>query len=233
MTEFLEANGDLVDIVTYHRYPFPRTMKSPNATIADLRQDLPEWTRTIQYLRQLIQETTGRDLPIGITEAGSHYTPAIGGEGTPDSFFNAIWWADVLGRMMNEDVFIINQWLLTTSSSHQDGLGLIAISGPRPMYHVYQMYHHFGTEQIYAASGIENVSIYAAERDDGAMTLMVINLTDMDQDAPIEVKGLKLSNVDIWRFDADHSAENLGQEEISNNTLKLPPQSISLFIITP
>jgi hypothetical protein len=233
MSEFLKANGDLVDIVTYHRYPFPRSMQGPNATIDDLRRDLPEWTRTIQYLRQLIQETTGRDLPIGVTEAGSHYSPATGGEGTPDSFFNAIWWADAIGRLINEDVFMVNQWLLTTSSTQRGGLGLIAGTGPRPTYYVYQMYQHFGTEQVYAASGIENVSVYAAKRDDGTLTIMIINLTDVEQNIPLKVKGLKLSNADVWRFDVEYNAENLGEQSFADGIATLPAQSISLYVITP
>jgi len=233
MTEFLEANGDLVDIVTYHRYPFPKTMHSPNATVDDLRQDLPEWTRTLQYLRQLILEIIGRDIPIGITEAGSHYTDAIGGEGTPDSFFNAIWWADAMGRMINENVYIVNQWVLTTSSSQRNGLGLIASTGPRPTYYVYQMYQHFGSERVYAVSGVSDVSVYAAKRDDGTLTIMVINLLDSEQDIPLKVKGIKLSNADVWRFDASHNAENLGQDSLSGGTLNLPSQSISLYVIAP
>ena len=132
MVEFLEANGDMVDIVTYHRYPFPETRSSGNATIEDLRQDLPEWTRTVQYLRKLIQEKTGREIPIGVTETNSHYTPAVQGEGTPDSFYNAIWWADILGRMIAEQVLIVNHFLLTSTTAGQGGWGLIARGEVRP-----------------------------------------------------------------------------------------------------
>ena len=74
MTEFLKANGDLVDIVTYHRYPFPSEHYSGYATIDTLRKDLPEWTRTVRYLRDLIRTTTGRALQVAVTEASSDYT---------------------------------------------------------------------------------------------------------------------------------------------------------------
>jgi alpha-L-arabinofuranosidase len=231
MTEFLKANGDMVDIVTYHRYPFPVLMNGINATIDDLRQDSPEWTRTVRYLRQLIQETTGGDIPIAVTEAGSHYTGAVRGEATPDSFYNAIWWSDVLGRLINENVVMVNQWLLTTSSGQSDGLGLIAIGKVRPTYYVYQMYQHFGTERVYTSSGVTDVSVYAAKRDDGKLTIIVINLSDVEKHMPLQIKGMTPSTVEVWLFDATHNAENLGQLSLlANGSLVLPPQSVTLYI---
>src|SRR5690606_18753709 len=44
VTGFLEANGDLVDIVAVHRYPFPRSDSDPSTTVADLRENTLEWT---------------------------------------------------------------------------------------------------------------------------------------------------------------------------------------------
>jgi hypothetical protein len=37
--EFLKANGDLVDVVSFHRYPFPRSRASGPVSIDDLRQN--------------------------------------------------------------------------------------------------------------------------------------------------------------------------------------------------
>ncbi|MBN2385401.1 MAG: hypothetical protein JXB85_00145 [Anaerolineales bacterium] len=233
MTEFLLANGDLVDIVSYHRYPFPLQMTGPNATIAELRRDTPEWTATVRYLRALIHTTTGRDLPIAVTEAGSHYTRAVGGEATPDSFFNAIWWADVLGRLIDEGVFMVNQWVLTSTSS-QGGLGMIYTTGPRPIYYVYQMYQYFGTRRVYAASAIAEVSIYAALRADGALTVMVVNLSDSEQRLPLQVSGWTPAEAEVWLFDASHNAEGLGLQPLpADGLLVLPGQSLTLYVIAP
>jgi alpha-L-arabinofuranosidase len=48
--EFLRANGDLVDIVTIHRYPFP-ALGGNAPTIDDLRANPPEWDRILPALR--------------------------------------------------------------------------------------------------------------------------------------------------------------------------------------
>jgi hypothetical protein len=230
MTEFLKANGDLADIVTYHRYPFPLSNLADNVTIDQLRQDPPEWTRTVRYLRALIQATTGHDIPIAVTETNSDSSPVVQGEASPDSFYNAIWWADVLGRTIDENVFMVNQFMLTHASGQAGGWGMIAISGVRPTYFVYQMYSHFGVERVYAASGAANVSVYAAKREDGSLTIMVVNLADTEQRIPLQVKGKRISKAEVWLFDETHHAEDLGQQVFpAGGLLVLPGRSITLY----
>lgn len=226
MVEFLKANGDMTDVVTIHRYPFPKDTSGVPAPISELRANSAEWDQTIPYLRDLIQKFAGRDIPIAVTEVSSYWSPSTQGPTTPDSFYNAIWYADVLGRLIKQQVFMVNMWLLTNTDG---GHGLIAGRELRPTYYVFQMYNHFGTQQIYASSGISNVSIYAAKRDDGTLTLMVINLSDTEQQAPLQLKGMTLSKAETWLFDSTHNAEAVGATDLSGGIAKLPPQSITLF----
>jgi hypothetical protein len=106
---------------------------------------------------------------------------------------------------------------------------LIFGSDLRPTYYVFQLYNHFGSQQVYAASGIPNVSIYAAKRDDGTLTLMVINLSDTEQTVPIQVQDITLAKVGTWLFDTTHKAEDVGLTDLSSGKVTLPAQSISLF----
>lgn len=225
MTEFLKANGDLVDIVTIHRYPFP-TVNGVNASIAEMHANSSEWDQTIPYLRGLIHETTGRDIPIGVTEINSYWSDSIGGDTTPDSLYNAIWYADVLGRLIKQRVFLVNHFVLAGNTG---GLGMMFGGKLRPIYYVFQMYAHFGNEQVYAASGIPDVTLYAAKRDDGTLTLLVINMADTEQQVPLQVQGLTLAQAGTWRFDATHNAEDIGQTDLSSGKLALPAQSITVF----
>ena len=109
MTEFLKANGDLVDVVSVHRYPLHSPTKP--VTVQDLRENTRKWVREIEYLRSLIREVVGRDLPIAITEVNSDPSSAMLQDASPDTFYNAIWYADILGQLMNADVFMVNQWV--------------------------------------------------------------------------------------------------------------------------
>jgi len=228
MTEFLKANGDLVDIVSVHRYPMFSPTNGP-VTVQQLRENTRKWVSEMEYLRSLIREIVGRDLPIAITELNSDPSNAQLAEASPDSFYNAIWYADILGQSMNEDVFMINQWVL---SQRTTGLGLFKGSEIRPTYYVFPLYKNFGSEQVYAASGITDVDIFAAKRADGALTLMVINLSDVEQRIPLKVNGIKLKESEIWLLDATHNAENLGMQTFpTDGVIILPAQSATLFVI--
>ncbi|MBC8335722.1 MAG: hypothetical protein ISR59_02425 [Anaerolineales bacterium] len=231
MREFLIKNGDLVDIVAIHRYPFPTSLSAPARTIADLRENSKEWDTIIPNLRKLIRETIGRDLPIAVSEISSDWSHATGGEATPDSFYNAIWWGDVLGRLIQQQVDIVAYFLLQ-SQSGQGGWGLLARFDVRPTYYVYQMYQQFGDELIYASSGFSEISIYAARRSDGAMTAMIINLGPDDVQVPLYLENLEITDpAEVWLFDVDHKAEHIGMQSISNGSiLMLPGQSISLYV---
>jgi len=230
LREFLRANGDLVDYVSIHRYPFPASNQS-SANIADLRSNTAEADTIIAVLRQDIQEAVGWDMPIAVTEINSHWTNTGGGEASPDSFYNAIWWADVLGRFIRQKVEIVSYFAL--SASVQSGLGMLARYEPRPTYYVYQIYQHFGTELLNAESTDPDVSIYAARRDDGVLTFIVINLGPAERSMTLQLDGFTPGDdAEVWRFDAEHNAERIGTESIGNeSTVAIPGQSITLYIV--
>ncbi len=234
LREFLLANGDMVDIVTVHRYPFPRNMAYPVTTIEDLRGNVTQWSAILPSLRAVIEETTGRtDLPVAITEANSHWSGTIRGEATPDSHFNAIWWADVLGRLINEQPAIVAYYELQTQDA-RGGWGILARFEVRPTYYTYQLYQRFGSELLYADSTVDQVSVYASRRDDGALTLMVINLADEAQTVPLDIQGFTPGDaVEAYRLDPEHNADLIESEDIAAGLLSLPGQSATLYIIPP
>lgn len=232
MVEFLKANGDLVDIVTFHRYPFPNNAERTAAKVDELRANPPEWDEIIRRLRALIREHTGRDLPVGVTEFNSHWSGATAGEATPDSHFSAIWLGDVLGRLIRQKVDLATQFLLVSGS--ESGFGLLGKYEPRPAYYVYQMYKLFGDQLVYTSSDDPLVSIYASRRDDGRLTLMVINRSDETVTKPLNLAGFApVGTAEVWRFDADHQAVQIGRQPIANGVaVTLPPQSMTLFVLT-
>jgi len=228
MTEFLKTNGDLVDIITVHRYPMHSPSNGP-VTVDQLRENTRKWVTEVEYLRTLTKEILGKELPIAITELNSDPSSAMLQDVSPDSFYNAIWYADVLGQTMNGDVFMVNQWVLSQRST---GLGLLQGEFVRPTFYVFPLYKNFGNQQIYAASGVADVDIFASTREDGMLTLMVINLSDSEQKIPLQIKGNKLSDAEVWLLDATHNAENLGVQSFSSDgTVTLPAQSATLYIL--
>jgi len=229
LVEFLKANGDMVDVVSFHRYPFPATRTSGPPSMDELRANTQEWDKIIPHARELIHQHAGRDIPIAVTEFNSMYGTPVGGETTPDSHFNAIWMADVLGRMIKNGVFMANQWYLAAKGG-SGGSGLVGQYEALPSYYTYQMYKRFGNELVYSASDDPNVSIYAAKRTDGALTVIIINLSLEEQTKAIRIGDQTSVQAEAWLFDPDHKAENIGAVELSQE-VTLPPQSVNLFII--
>lgn len=231
MIEFLKANGDLVDVVTFHRYPFPRS-SNDLVTVADLRRHTDEWERTVPYLRGLIAEHSGRELPIAVTEVNTHWNAAVGGGATPDSHYNAIWVAEMFGRLMRQDVFMVNHWMLTSHGGY-GGWGLIGRGELRPSYYVYRLFDRFGSNLVYSDSGVADVSLYAARRDDGALTLLIVNLADNEKEVALRVVGSMPAQAELWRLDQEQNPEAATFLNVGDGTLTLPPQSISLYVFSP
>lgn len=231
MLEFLRANGDLVDVVSIHRYPYPGAGGSSiaRATIEGLRVNSQEWDVIIPNLRQLIREVTGRDIPIAVTEFNSDSNQSAGGEAGLDTFYNAIWLADVLGRLIKNQVDIASYWDLQGQGNRS--WGLMERYNVRPTYYAYLMYSHFGTELLASDSADADVPVYAALRDDGALTVMVVNLGPDEKIKTLDIRGFDAGGpAEVWRFDAEHQAEQIDPADVGSE-VTLPGQSVTLYVI--
>lgn len=235
LDQFLVANGDLVDIVTIHRYPFGST-SGESYTAADLLASTAEWDAYIPDLRARIRDITGRDLPVGVTEISTDWTHIFGTDSSPDSYAAALWLADVLGRMARQRVDIVNQFVFTSQDS-QGSWGLIGGSGLRPSYYAYQLYKLFGNELLFAASSEDNVGLYAARREDGALTIMAINLGEEAVSLPLRLAGHTGGTAGVYRLDPERVAagtvaEPLEQLDIADGAmLSLPGRTATLYVV--
>lgn len=178
MEGFLKGVGDyeklhtlpfsLLDGVSLHRYQFNNTDQSS----AMLMSGSDEWNYLLPPLRSLIKQDIGRDLPIGVTEINtnpSQYTPPSKGQA-------ALWWADTLGTLMNQQVDYV-------------GFFSVAADVPRPyplfdangtqltaMGQVMQLFSHLQKNLVPLSLQRDPVSVYATEDDTGqALSLLFIN----------------------------------------------------------
>jgi hypothetical protein len=227
MAEFLAANGDLADVVSFHRYPFGATDPEPS----ELLSSSAEWDAIVPNLRRLIRETTGRDLPIAVTEVNSNWSNRSDGEATPDSLINAIWWTDVLGRLITQRVQIVGQFALEGAG----GLGLLTPDGPRPTYYVYFLHRLFGDELVYASSDDPLLRVYAAQTGDGALTILIVNLASQAVTRPLRLANFSPApRADAWLLDRGHLAEAIPSVPIrGERILSFPAESVTLFSLSP
>lgn len=232
LREFLRANGDLVDVVAIHRYPFPGRVGAGPPSVDELLADAERWDEIIRNLRAIVRETTGRDLPVAVTEFNSSWASTAGGETTPDSFYNALWLAEVLSRLIREGTEIAAHFALH-SGSGSGGLGLLANYEVRPSYYVYQMYKQLGGERLYASSAVPHLSILAAQREDGALTLLVVNLNreptrqrlTLDHFAPE-------GKAEVLLFDEHHPAVPVAAVAVTGSfEYEFPAASVTLLTV--
>jgi hypothetical protein len=85
----------LLDGISFHAYPFLDAQTSPYVLMSSPQ----EWYYLLPQLRQTIRQIMGRDLPVAISEINS--TPSSGAQ--PSKGNEALWWADTLGTLMNEN----------------------------------------------------------------------------------------------------------------------------------
>jgi hypothetical protein len=227
MEEFLRANGDLVDIVSFHRYPFGAFDPQP----AELLRSSAEWDAILPSLRRLIRETTGRDLPIAVTEVNSNWSNRSGGEATPDSIVNAVWWADVLGRLITQRAEIVAQFALEGAG----GLGMLSAEGPRPIFSVFSLYRRFGEELLYASSDDSQLRIYAAQRSDGVLTILVVNLGPQAEARPLRLDNFRpAASVETWQLDRAHPEVQMDPTLLREGSpIVFPPVSVTLLAVSP
>ena len=102
----------------------------------------------------------------------------------------------------------------------------------RPTYYVYQLYKQFGSHLLYANSDTQYVSVFAAKRDDGSVTVILVNLDDAEARKPLQLGGgdaLKLT--EAYLFDATHNAESVTPPAFTNGgEMTLPAESVMLLI---
>ncbi len=234
LREFLKVNADLVDIVTVHRYPFPSCPTCGTPSKAELLANTPEWDSIIPNLRRVIKEVTGKEKPVGIMEYNSNWSNVSGAETSPDSFLGALWTADVIGRMIRQKPELLAYWTLKTGSSGA-GHALMTSYSIRPSYYVFQIYKRFGNHLLAANADDPMVSLFAAKREDGAVTAIFVNRGD----AAVKMI-LRLDKVDEmamaegYLFDETHDAEYFNPPKFKNgDPVELAPLSVTLFIFYP
>jgi len=232
LREFLKVNADLVDIVSVHRYPFSPCLTCKPLTPADLLANTPEWDDIIPNLRRVVKDVTGKDLPVGVMEYNSNTSNIVTAEASPDSFPNAIWLADVLGRMIRHRPDMLAYWQLKSTGS---GHGLMDSYNLRPTYYVFQIYKRFGNHLLAAQSPEDMVSVFAARKDDGTITVILVNRGETAVTKPLKLEqgdALKLGEARL--FDKEHKAEAVTLPAFTNGApVELAGYSVTLLVFNP
>jgi hypothetical protein len=224
----------LLDVFTVHYYPqggeygndvssamqttrnrSTRSLWDPNYTDSSWIADK---VRLIPRLRGWVNAHYG-GTKIGITEYSW---------GADNHISGAIAQADVFGIFGREGLDLANRWVTPATGT--------------PTYNAIKMYRNydgqkstFGEMSVKAtAPDVDKVAVFAAERADGALTIMAINkqLT-APQPAVITVTNFNGATAQRWQLTGANTISKLSDQVAAQNTLSntLPAQSITLFVL--
>jgi hypothetical protein len=199
----LKALGVTPDFATYHRYD-----QAPGAeSDGTLLQSAQTWPNDAADLRQQLADylgAMGAGVELVVTENNSVYsnpgkqtTSLINGLFLAESFgnlvkteFNAMVWWDVRN---GQDAANNNSSSLYGWRNYGDYGVMHGPDGTYPTYHVHKLLQHFarGGDQIVAAGSSDSyVSVFAAKRVDGSLSLLVV-VKSSGQTSPIGIPWLE------------------------------------------
>jgi hypothetical protein len=208
---FLQECGEMVDIVTIHRYELPANKCTINNALSG-RNVL----KAIREARAVIDRVCGLGKPLALTETNISWdgNPEHINEkkypASPGTFFAGLWTADTLGIALEEDLWTISFWCL--KEYWRLGLLDFKTNKPRPAYYAVHMFtNNFGSELLPVISAPKGFSVYASRRADQKTVLIVINKTKAG-------KGFKVSLTD-------------GQMPIPDRPYYFPAYSITCLVI--
>ena len=187
METFLAGVGDyekanpglgyhLLDGVSFHFYPEVNARDASTGLMTNAEQ----WSYLLEPLRHLIRQTLDRDAPLAVTEINSFATI-----NAPPAGLSALWWADTLGMLMNQQV----NYLAFFAAQ--------GVDSPYPLFRgkqvdqtvmlrVLQLYAHLQPNLIPLASQRNPVSIYATQSDSHQdVSLLFINKANVAQLAQV------------------------------------------------
>lgn len=173
----------LLDGVSFHRYQFLDASQAPGM----LASSSDEWNYAIPQLRQAIKHFIGRDLPIAVTEINTNPSAGagLGAAKDPTRGQAALWWADTLGTLMNQQV----EYSAFFSAVDVDSpYPLFMSNGQKetPMLRVMQLFSHLQANVIPLPIQREPIGVYATEDNSHqTVSLMFVNKLNVPQVAQI------------------------------------------------
>lgn len=178
MEGFLKGIGDyekahpnlpyhLLDGVSFHSYQFGDTGEAPGM----LMSSPSEWNYLLPQLRQEIRQYLGRDVPVAITEINSNT-----GQNLPTRGEAALWWADTLGSLMEQQVEYVSFFSAEGVDTPYPLFSSAKGNAQTPMYRVMQLFSHLQANLVPVNVQREPISLYATQNDTrDTVSLLFIN----------------------------------------------------------
>jgi hypothetical protein len=201
---FLKTNGDLLNVVAFHFYPFGGEPVSTE----DILSNPDVVAKNLAKLQDSIRTTLKREVPVMITEINLNWNPGVSGIKGSDSLFAGLWMAEIIGISAQQKLSAVIPWTAVRNAY----LSLIdSENRPRPAFYAMKAYSDFGIAIEHPSVSVEGVKIYAGTSDKGIQLILVnrnpnamsLNLASdvyLGDEYTIEDKSLKLAGYSFTRL---------------------------------
>jgi len=239
MPAFLAANGDIVDVISWHWYSHGDELSDAEALatpveIEEQIETIRAWWRDPEINPKGHRRPTP---PLFLSEYSVSW--ASGVRRQLGAQVGALWDAEVVGRMANAGLEMAAHFSLQGSAGGTRWHGLIGmLEEPRPVYGVYRLYSHWGATQAAVESSDEPMlPAFASLRDDGSLAVLVVNKNPAAaREAALTVEGFRPSgSAQVWLQDEAHPvAQELPAVAVAETfPYTFPPYSVTLLILEP
>ncbi len=149
-------NVTLLDGVSFHRFQFANATQTPYTFLSSTG----EWNYLLPALNQLISQDLPGSVPIALTAINT--TPP--NQAAPSRGLAALWWADTLGTLMNQQVAYV---AFSSASDSTQPYPLFTTTGqqPTPMFRVMELFSHLSHNLIPLEVERDPMSTYATQDD--------------------------------------------------------------------
>jgi hypothetical protein len=232
MRPFITACGDVVDGLSWHFYG--GNDKQSEAALLDSPARFDQQAAQVRsWWSDPATNPKGhtRTIPLLISEYGASYVTNNPKNLTTQAA--ALWTADMLGRMVTQRIDMAAYFTLWGIENH----GVWSNGGKiRPVYYTFLLFNQFGSQLVRAESNQALLPAYAALRDDGALSLMVVNKSpDTAYRATIELQGFAAAApVQLWRHDKNTPGTQQAYDgPLAPLDITFPPYSTTMLVIPP
>lgn len=218
---FLQRVRD-IEMVSWHRYPFGMQP----VTRAQLQRDPPAWVDSVNKTRELMRQYLPSEVPIAITEANSDWSGRVDRETGTNSYANALWWSDVMARLIHARCEIIAQFCLGAIQSQGIGMfGPVSYnSDPLPIYQSYRLFARLGTRLLHSHCDNPALSFLATQTENGQIICHLVNQTDNEITIPLVITGASVTTATVWSYTEGQPVAQAPTLTLSN-TLRCPART--------
>lgn len=215
-----------IEMLSWHRYPFGAQPVSRS----QLQRDPHAWVESVAKTREIMRSLLGREVPIAITEANSDWSGRVDRETGTNSYANALWWSDVMARLIHARCEIIAHFCL--GAIQAQGIGMFGPvsynSDPLPIFESYRLFARLGTVLLHSHCDNPNLSFLATQRENGQIVCHLVNQTDEDIVMPLTMNGAQYSMAHVWHY-SDGQPVAQGDDLALGATVRCPARTAMIL----